>query len=75
MYKMYDNHVLYEIPQVMILWIIDVGHVLKKVMLLVSFHRVLGLLVPKKYSCMPKAMSCYHDTLSQAMIYRIQSVM
>ena len=41
----------------------------------VSFHRVLGVLVPKKYSCVPRVMSCFHDTLSQAMIYRIQSVM
>jgi len=28
----------------------------------------------QKYSCVPRAMSCYHHILSQAMICRIQSV-
>ena len=33
------------------------------------------VLVPKRYSCVPRVMSSYHDNLSQAMIYRAQSVM
>ena len=41
----------------------------------VSFYRVLGVFVPKKNSCVPRAMSCCHDNLSQAIIYRTQSVM
>ena len=41
----------------------------------VYFYRVLGVLVPKKYSCVPRAMSYFHNTLSQAMFHRIQLVM
>ena len=34
-----------------------------------------GGIYTQKFSCVPIAMSCFHDTLSQAMIYRIQLVM
>ena len=41
----------------------------------VSFYRVLGVFVPEKHSWVPRAMSCCHDNLSQAIIYSTQSVM
>ena len=40
----------------------------------VSFHRVLGVFILEKYSCVPRAKSYYPDNLSQAMIYRTKSV-
>ena len=41
----------------------------------VSFYRVLGVFVPEKHICVPRVMSCCHNNLSQAIIYRTQSVL
>ena len=73
--RYYDDHVLHEIPHSYIMDCYWWSCTQESQVVSVSFHRVLGVLVPKKYSCLPRAMSCFHNTLSSSMIYRIQLVM
>ena len=40
-----------------------------------SFHRVLGVLVPENYSCVPRSMSCFTISKLKLWFHRLQSVM
>ena len=73
--RYYDDHVLHEIPHSCIMDFYWWSCTQEIQVVSVSFHRVLGVLVPKNYSCVPRALSCCHDIPSQAMFHRIQSVM